>query len=103
MSRLGQLEPSGFVLSGRIASEYMNDFGHSRAQWTGVDDLLANDLAVTQIGAEHTEAIRRARTNAIFPHMYAGWTRMRLAARVRETGQGSAVWKAGYDSAGLSC
>ncbi len=28
--------------------------------------------------------------------MYAGWTRTRLAARVRETGQGSAVWKAGY-------
>jgi hypothetical protein len=28
--------------------------------------------------------------------MYAGWTRTRLAARVRETGKGSAVWKAGY-------
>jgi len=30
------------------------------------------------------------------PYMYAGWTRTRLAARVKETGQGSAVWKAGY-------
>lgn len=78
------------------ASEYMNDFGHPRTQWTGVEDRLANDLAVAQIGAEHTEAMRRARVDAILPYMYAGWTRTRLAARVRETGQGSAVWKAGY-------
>lgn len=78
------------------ASEYMNDFGHPRTQWTGVDDRLANDLAVAQIGAEHTEAMRRARVDAILPYMYAGWTRTRLAARVRETGKGSAVWKADY-------
>ncbi len=71
----------------------MNDFGHPRTQWTGVDDRRANDLAVAQIGAEHTEAMRRARLDAILPYMYAGWTRTRLAARVKETGQGSAVWK----------
>jgi hypothetical protein len=74
----------------------MNDFGHPRTQWTGVDDRLANDLAVAQIGAEHTEAMRRARLDGIWPYMYAGWTRTRLAARVRETGKGSAVWKANY-------
>src|SRR5262245_23986600 len=77
-------------------TEYMNYFGHPRTQWTGVDDKLANDLAVAQIGAEHTEAMRRARLDGIWPYMYAGWTRTRRAARVRETGQGNAVWKAGY-------
>jgi len=77
-------------------SEYMNDFGHPRTQWTGVDDRRANDLAVAQIGGEHTEAMRRARVDAILPYMYAGWTRTRQAARVRETGQGSAVWKGNF-------
>ena len=77
-------------------TEYINDFGHPRTQWPGVDDRLANDLAVAQIGAEHTEAMRRARLDGIWPYMYAGWTRTRLAARVRETGKGSAVWKANY-------
>jgi hypothetical protein len=77
-------------------TEYMNYFGHPRTQWSGVEDKLANDLAVAQLGAEHTEAMRRARLDGIWPYMYAGWTRTRLAARVRETGQGSAVWKAGY-------
>jgi len=78
------------------ATEYMNDFGHPRTQWTGVEDRRANDLAVAQIWAEHTEAMRRARLDGIWPYMYAGWTRTRLAARVRETGKGSAVWKGGY-------
>lgn len=77
-------------------TEYMNYFGHPRTQWTGVDDLTANALAVAQIGAEHTEAMRRARLDGIWPYMYAGWTRTRQAARVRQTGQGGAVWKAGY-------
>ncbi len=77
-------------------TEYMNDFGHPRTQWTGVDDRAANDLAVAQIGAEHTEAMRRARLDGIWPYMYAGWTRTRLAARVKETGKGSAIWKANY-------
>lgn len=77
-------------------TEYMNEFGHPRTQWTGIDDRASNDVAVAQIGAEHTEAMRRARLDGIWPYMYAGWTRTRLAARVRETGKGSAVWKAGY-------
>ena len=77
-------------------SEYMNYFGHPHTQWTGVDDRTANGVAVAQIGAEHTEAMRRARIDAILPYMYAGWTRTRQAARVRETGKGSAVWKANY-------
>ena len=91
--------PSWFKEAGQrtaTVSEYMNDFGHPRTQWTGVDDRMANQRAVAQIGAEHTEAMRRARLDAILPYMYAGWTRTRLAARVRETGKGSAVWKAGY-------
>jgi hypothetical protein len=61
-----------------------------------VDDERADQLAVAQIGAEHTEIMRRARLDGIWPYMYAGWTRTRLAARVRETGKGSAVWKANY-------
>lgn len=77
-------------------SEYMNYFGHPYTQWSGVDDRVANAIAVAQIGAEHTEAMRRARFDAILPYMYAGWTRTRLAARVRETGKGSAVWKANF-------
>lgn len=77
-------------------SEYMNYFGHPHTQWAGVHDGVANSLAVAQIGAEHTEAMRRARVDAILPYMYAGWTRTRQAARVRETGKGSAVWKANY-------
>jgi len=77
-------------------TEYMNYFGHPRTQWAGVDDQTANALAVAQIGAEHTEAMRRARLDGIWPYMYAGWTRTRQAARVRETGKGSAVWKADF-------
>jgi hypothetical protein len=98
----GHLQPqirSWFEEAGQrttTATEYMNDFGHPRTQWTGVDDRGANDLAVAQIGAEHTEAMRRARLDGIWPYMYAGWTRTRLAARVKETGKGSAVWKANY-------
>ena len=91
--------PNWFKEAGQRAttvSEYMNYFGHPHTQWTGVDDRIANGVAVAQIGAEHTEAMRRARLDGIWPYMYAGWTRTRQAARVRETGQGSAVWKAGY-------
>ena len=47
--------------------------------------------------------MRRARLDGIWPYMYAGWTRTRLAARVRETGKGSAVWKAGYASPLSAC
>jgi len=77
-------------------TEYMNYFGHPKTQWAGVDDERADQIAVAQIGAEHTEAMRRARVDGIWPYMYAGWTRTRLAARARETGKGSAVWKANY-------
>jgi len=77
-------------------TEYMNYFGHPKTQWTGIDDGRADELAVAQIGSEHTEAMRRARLDGIWPYMYAGWTRTRRAARVRETGEGSAVWKANF-------
>jgi hypothetical protein len=40
--------------------------------------------------------MRRARVDGIWPYMYAGWTRTRQAARVRESGKGSAVWKANF-------
>ncbi len=79
-------------------SEYMNYFGHPNTQWAGIDNPLANDIAVAQIGAEHTEAMRRVRIDAILPYMYAGWTRTRLEARVRQQGTGSAVWKSQYAS-----
>jgi len=91
--------PSWFQTAGdrtTTNTEYMNYFGHPKTQWAGVDDERADQIAVAQIGAEHTEAMRRARLDGIWPYMYAGWTRTRLAARVRETGQGSAIWKAGY-------
>ena len=77
-------------------TEYMNYFGHPKTQWAGVDNATADQIAVAQIGAEHTEAMRRERVDGIWPYMYAGWTRTRLAARVHETEQGSAVWKGGY-------
>ncbi len=98
----GNLQPqiAGWFQEARerttTCTEYMNYFGHPLTQWTGVDDQTANALAVAQIGAEHTEAMRRARLDGIWPYMYAGWTRTRLAARVRETGKGRAVWKANF-------
>ena len=94
-----QQMPGWFEAAGERTTtntEYMNIFDRPRTQWVGRDDPAADQLAVAQIGAEHTEAMRRARLDGIWPYMYAGWTRTRLAARVRETGKGSAVWKAGY-------
>ncbi len=84
-------------------SEYMNYFGRPATQWTGQEDKDADALACAQLGMEHTEAMRRARVDGLLPYMYAGWTRTRLAARVRETGKGSAVWKAGYASPFSAC
>ena len=84
-------------------SEYMNYFGRPATQWTGKEDKEADALACAQLGMEHTEAMRRARVDGMLPYMYAGWTRTRLAARVRETGKGSAVWKAGYASPLSAC
>lgn len=98
----GNLQPairSWFEAAGNRTTtntEYMNIFDRPATQWVGRNDPAADQLAVAQIGAEHTEAMRRARLDGIWPYMYAGWTRTRQAARVRETGKGSAVWKAGY-------
>ena len=77
-------------------SEYMNIFDRPACQWSGNEDSAADALAYAQLGAEHTEAMRRARVDGMLPYMYAGWTRTRQAARVRETGKGSAVWKANF-------
>ena len=67
-------------------SEYMNTFNRPLGQWTGKEDKDADALAYAQLGMEHTEAMRRARLDAMLPYMYAGWTKTR-------TGQ---VWKAGF-------
>jgi hypothetical protein len=77
-------------------SEYMNIFDRPLCQWTGIEDSAADALAYAQLGMEHTEAMRRARVDGMLPYMYAGWTRTRQAARVRESGKGSAVWKADF-------
>ena len=70
-------------------TEYMNIFGWTPQQgWTGTEDRLTNVLAMAQVGMEHTEALRRARFDAILPYMYAGWTKTR-------TGQ---VWKGDFAS-----
>jgi glycosyl hydrolase family 2 len=74
-------------------SEYMNNFGRSRVQWVGKDDKKLDALAVAQLGAEHTEAMRRAQVDAILPYMYAGWTRTRRSAPGYK---GAAMWKANF-------
>jgi len=66
-------------------SEYMNG-GPKPLQWTGTNDKLAGELAYAQLGAEHTEAMRRARFDGIWPFAYCGWTKTRTG---RE-------WKAGF-------
>ncbi len=59
-------------------TEYMNVFGWTpKRGWAGTDDRLANMLATGQLGMEHTEALRRARFDAVHPYMYAGWTKTR--------------------------
>ena len=75
-------------------TEYMNIFERPICQWTGVDDPDADRLVYAQLGMEHTEAMRRARLDGIWPYMYAGWTRTRRAAG--DHGGGKAVWKAGF-------
>ncbi|NQT85485.1 hypothetical protein HQ560_01895 [bacterium] len=74
-------------------SEYMNIFRRPITQWTGTDDKEADALAYAQLGMEHTEAMRRARLDAILPYMYAGWTRTRRGA----------VWRAGYAQPVSAC
>ena len=54
--------------------------GHSGPLKTSLREFIQNALAQAQIGLEHTEAMRRARADGIWPYIYAGWTRTRLAA-----------------------
>lgn len=67
-------------------TEYMNTFKRPLCQWTGTDDKEADALAYAQIGMEHTEAMRRARMDGMWPYMYAGWTKTRTGRH----------WKAGF-------
>ena len=40
-------------------------------------DHPAERLTFAEFAMEHTEAMRRADFDGIFPYMYAGWTRLR--------------------------
>jgi hypothetical protein len=74
-------------------SEYMNIFDRPKCQWTGNEDDAADALAYAQLGMEHTEAMRRARVDAILPYMYAGWTRTRRGE----------VWKGNFAQPVSAC
>ena len=75
-------------------SEYMNWFGWTpKRGWAGTDDRMATILATTQVGMEHTEALRRARFDAVLPYMYAGWTKTRMGKE----------WKGGFASPTSAC
>lgn len=74
-------------------TEYMNSFSRPLEQWTGKQDREADRLAYAQLGMEHTEAMRRARLDGMWPYMYAGWTRTRTG---RE-------WKAGFAQPVSAC
>jgi hypothetical protein len=94
---LEPLIPGWFGASGgrtTTNTEYMNVFNRSPVQWVGRDDKDADRLAVAQVGMEHTEAMRRARLDGIWPYMYAGWTRTR---------RGGEVWKGGYATPLSAC
>lgn len=67
-------------------TEYMNYFKRAQTQWTGTEDKDADAMACSQLGMEHTEAMRRLRYDGLWPFMYAGWTKTRT----------SHEWKAGY-------
>ena len=85
-------------------TEYMNSFKRPVEQWTGRDDPEADRLAYAQIGMEHTEAMRRARLDGIWPYMYAGWTRTRRSASEWvKTHGGTVVWKAGFAQPVSAC
>ncbi len=61
-------------------TEYMNLFGPRQAyatRWLGRPDHPAERLTFAEFAMEHTEAMRRADFDGIFPYMYAGWTRLR--------------------------
>ena len=74
-------------------TEYMNIFDRPIEQWTGTDDREADRLAYAQIGMEHTEAMRRARLDGLWPYMYAGWTKTRTGKE----------WKAGFAQPVSAC
>ena len=74
-------------------SEYMNIFKRPLCQWTGTDDEEADRLAYAQLGAEHTEAMRRVRLDCLLPYMYAGWTKTRRGTE----------WKAGFAQPVSAC
>ena len=79
-------------------TEYMNVFGWTpKYGWAGTDDRLASMLATGQLGMEHTEALRRARFDAIHPYMYAGWTKTRMGKEWQ--GGFASPWSAAWHSA----
>jgi hypothetical protein len=75
-------------------TEYMNIFSRPLCQWTGTQDEEADRLAYAQLGMEHTEAMRRARLDGIWPYMYAGWTKTR---------RGGQEWQAGFAQPVSAC
>jgi len=61
-------------------TEYMNRFGKPGEQtqhWLGRPDHPDADLCFAEFAMEHTEAMRRAGLDGIFPYMYARWPRFR--------------------------
>ncbi len=84
-------------------TEYMNTFDRPATQWVGREDPAADQLAIAQIGMEHTEAMRRARLDGIWPYMYAGWTKTRRSDPDWVKRRGSPIWKAGYASPLSAC
>lgn len=76
------------------ASEYMSIFDWTQQrEWTEARDMTTNFLAMTQLGMEHTEALRRARLDAILPNTYAGWTKTRMGQE----------WKSCFASSASAC
>ncbi len=57
-------------------SEYMNDGATNNSlRWFGSPGLREpSERMYAQLGAEHTEAMRRLGYDLILPYMYAGWT-----------------------------
>jgi hypothetical protein len=81
----------------------MNTFDRPPTQWVGREDPAADQLAIAQIGMEHTEAMRRARLDGIWPYTYAGWTKTRRSDPDWVKRHGPPEWKAGYASPLSAC
>jgi len=105
----GHLQPairSWFEAAGNRTTtntEYMNTFDRPPTQWAGRENPAADQLAIAQIGMEHTEAMRRARLDGIWPYMYAGWTKTRRSDPNWAKRRGPPIWKAGYASPLSAC